>query len=104
MRVVSRRITITSLGSILPGTVSTTLGKCGTPTCHCHRDHKYLHGPYYRCTGWMNGRPITKTVSEEMACDRWKRIDNYKELQKKSHRPSKTLSTMPLGCGSGINE
>lgn len=31
----------------------------------------------------MNGRPTTKTISEEMARECQKRIENYKELQKK---------------------
>ena len=79
----SEKITITSPGPILPGTVSTALAKCGKPTCRCHQDRKYLHGPYYRWTGWMNGRPTTKTISEEMARECQKRIENYKELQRK---------------------
>jgi hypothetical protein len=79
----SEKITITALGPILPGTVSTALAKCGKPTCRCHQDRKYLHGPYYRWTGWMNGRPTTKTISEEMARECQKRIENYKELQRK---------------------
>jgi len=83
IRMSSRKITITSPGPILPGTVSTALAKCGKPTCRCHRDRKYLHGPYYRWTGWINGRPTTKTISEEMARECQKRIQNYKELQKK---------------------
>ena len=30
--------------------------KCGKPTGRCRQDPKYLHGPYYRWTGWINGR------------------------------------------------
>ena len=47
------------------------------------RNPKYLHGPYYRWTGWINGKPTTKTISEEIARECQKRIANYKELQKK---------------------
>ena len=53
------------------------------PTCRCHQDPKYLHGPYYRWTGWINGRPTTKSISEEIAQECQKRIENYRELQKK---------------------
>jgi len=42
-----------------------------------------LHGPYYRWTGWINGRPTTKTLSEELARECQGRIENYKELQKR---------------------
>jgi hypothetical protein len=43
----------------------------------------YLHGPYYRWTGWIKGKPTTKTVSEDVARECQKRIENYKELRKK---------------------
>ena len=79
----SRKITITSLGPILPGTVSSAHVKCGKPTCRCHHDRKYLHGPYYRWSGWINGKPTTKTISEEIARECERRIENYKELQRK---------------------
>ena len=79
----SRKITITSPGPILPGTISTTHAKCGKPTCRCREDPKDLHGPYYRWTGWINGKATTKTISEEIARECQKRIENYKELQKK---------------------
>jgi len=79
----SRKITITSPGPILPGTISTTHAKCGKPTCRCREDPKYLHGPYYRWTGLINGKATTKTISEEIARECQKRIENYKELQKK---------------------
>ena len=79
----SRKITITSLGPILPGTVSTVHAKCGKPTCRCYYDRNYLHGPYYRWTGSINGKPTTKTISEEIARECQKRIENYRELQRK---------------------
>ena len=100
----SGKVIITSPGPILPGTISTSHGKCGKPTCRCHQDPKYLHGPYYRWTGWINGKPTTKTISEEIARECQKRIENYKELQKKSTRPSPTPSTRPLGRKSRKNE
>ena len=37
----------------------------------------------YRWTGWIDGRPTTKAISEEVARECQKRIENYKELQKK---------------------
>jgi hypothetical protein len=44
---------------------------------------KYLHGPYYRWTGWINGRLTTKSISEDIARECRKRIENCRELQKK---------------------
>jgi hypothetical protein len=79
----SEKVTIVATGPILPGTISTAYAKCGKPTCRCHKGPKFLHGPYYRWTGWINGKPTTKTISEEVARECQKRIENYKELQKK---------------------
>ena len=79
----SEKVIITSPGPILPGTISTAHSKCGKPTCRCRQDPKYLHGPYYRWIGWINGKPTTKNISEETAQECQRRIENYKELQKK---------------------
>jgi hypothetical protein len=79
----SKRVNIIATGPILPGTISMAYAKCGKPTCRCHKGPKFLHGPYYRWTGWINGKPTTKTISEEVARECQKRIENYKELQKK---------------------
>ena len=46
-------------------------------------DPKYLHGPYYRWTGWINGKATTRTVSEGIARECQLRIDNYRELQRR---------------------
>src|SRR5262249_20286093 len=42
--------------------------------CRCRLDRKYQHGPYYRWTGWINGKPTTKTITEEVARECQKRI------------------------------
>jgi hypothetical protein len=47
--------------------------RCGKRTCRCRLDPNYLHGPYYRWTGWINGKPTTKTISEEIARECQKR-------------------------------
>ena len=77
------KVIITSPGPILPGTISTARARCGKRTCRCRQDPKNLHGSYYRWTGWINGKPTTMTVSGEIARECQKRIENYKQLQKK---------------------
>ena len=79
----SGKITVTSPGPILSGTVSTVHAKCGRPTCRCYHDRKYLHRPYYRWSGRINGRHTTRTISEEIARECQKRIENYEELLRK---------------------
>ena len=40
-------------------------------------------GGHFLSPGSINGKPTTKTISEEVARECQKRIKNYKELQKK---------------------
>jgi len=67
---------------ILPGTISTARAKCGKKTCRCHQDPKHLHGPYYRWTGWIDGKATTKTLTKKLAEECERRIKNYRQLQK----------------------
>jgi hypothetical protein len=77
------RIAIVTEGPILPGTISTAISKCGKPNCACKATPPKLHGPYYRWTGFLNGKQTTKTISQEVAEECQRRINNYRILQKK---------------------
>lgn len=70
-------------GPILSGWVYTTGNKCTDPKCRCHSDHSMRHGLYYRWTGRVNGRLMTRSISEEAAEEFQRRIGNYKALLKK---------------------
>ena len=77
-----KKITIKTPGLILYGTISKARSTCGNPSCRCHKNIKYRHGPYYRWTGLIHGKPTTKTISKEVAKECQKRIKNYKTFQK----------------------
>ena len=79
----NHKIIIIAKGPIIPGTISAALAKCDKLACRCRRDPKYLHGPYYHSTGWIKGKPTTKTVSREVARQCQRRIENYRKLQNK---------------------
>lgn len=70
-------------GPILTGTVSAATAKCGRKNCRCKTDKSYLHGPYYRWTGILEGKRTTITLTEEEAKECERRIKNWKELQEK---------------------
>lgn len=69
-------------GPILPGSISTAISTCGRPQCRCHQDPDKRHGPYYRWTGFLEGKRTTKTISQEEALQCEAQIKNYRELQK----------------------
>jgi len=61
-----RRAAITErigqLGDLRPGSVTSTVGRCGKPNCRCHQPGQPGHGPNLRLTYKVDG----KTVSESL--------------------------------------
>ena len=51
---------ISELGDFRPGSITGTGGRCGSPSCHCHRPNDPGHAPHPRLTYKSDG----KTVSE----------------------------------------
>lgn len=84
-------------GPVLPGSVSQAMAKCGNKECRCNRKSKpQLHGPYYRWTGFLNGKRTTVTLTEEEANECLRRIENFRRLQEKIALISKKgLSSAP---------
>jgi len=66
---------------ILPGCISTAYAKCGTPGCVCKARQPKLHGPYYRWTGFIEGKRTTRTITKEQAMECERRIKNFRRLQ-----------------------
>jgi hypothetical protein len=78
-----KKIILSFVGPILPGSISTANSTCGKSNCACKADPPQLHGTYYRWTGVVNGKRTTKTISEKTAKECLKRIENYRKLKKK---------------------
>ena len=68
---------------ILPGSVTTARSQCGKHNCACKGTPPRLHGPYYRWTGFVNGKRTTRTLNKETALECKRRIRNFRKLQKK---------------------
>lgn len=71
---------------LLPGSISTAYATCGTPGCSCRARPPKLHGPYYRWTGFIEGKRTTKTITKEQAKECERRIRNYRRLQERIDR------------------
>jgi hypothetical protein len=67
---------------LLPGSLSTASSTCGKPNCACKAKPPKLHGPYFRWTGFLEGKRTTKTLTPEQARECKKRIANYHALEK----------------------
>ena len=54
---------ILQLGDFRSGSISAIKGRCGKPTCHCHRPGQPGHGPNFRLTRKVNGKTISESFS-----------------------------------------
>jgi hypothetical protein len=50
-----------NLGDFRPGSITTTSGKCGKPSCHCAKSKAAVHGPNFRLTRKAQGKTVTET-------------------------------------------
>jgi len=67
-RAAARRIVaeLARLGPTLPGTLSRRETRCGRSNCRCHGDPPQLHGPYWWWTRSVEGKTVTRMLSDEL--------------------------------------
>ena len=58
---------LATIGLIHSGSVTRRYTQCGTATCKCHADPPQPHGPYYQWTAKVNGRTVTRRLTEAEA-------------------------------------
>lgn len=73
-------------GPVLPGSISVVWSRCGKPRCVCRGRPPRLHGPYYRWTGYLNGKRTTRSVSKQVALECRRRIRRYRVLERRMRR------------------
>ncbi len=65
---------------ILNGSLATQYKQCGKLNCRCHGAKELWHGPYLIWTRKVNGKTVTKTLSEQQAAAVKRAIQEMKEL------------------------
>ena len=58
---------ISELGDFRPGSITGTGGRCGTPSCHCHRDNDPGHAAHPRLTYKSDGKTVTESFPSPAA-------------------------------------
>ena len=79
---------IAALGDLRCGSITSTTGRCGKPSCHCHQPNDPGHGPNLRLTYKVNGKTVTESLPDPSATRKAEREiaefrklrDLYKEL------------------------
>jgi hypothetical protein len=77
---------ISQLGDLRPGSVTATSGRCGKPSCHCHRPGQPAHGPNLRLTFKSDGKTVSESLPDSAAARKAEReIAEFRNFQRLSH-------------------
>jgi len=78
-----RRITgdLARIGLVLPGSLFSAEISCGTRTCRCQGTPPALHGPYWRWTRKVNGKTVTRRLTDDQQRDYQPLVDNARRLR-----------------------
>jgi len=72
---------ITDIGYIAAGSITHRYTRCGTANCRCHADPPQPHGPYWQWTAKIDGKTVTRRLSETEARRYQQWIDNDRQLR-----------------------
>jgi hypothetical protein len=68
-------------GPALPGTLLERHNRCGKPNCRCKHDPPTLHGPYYQWTRKIDGKTVTRRLTDAELADYQPLFDNARKLR-----------------------
>ena len=69
------------IDAVLPGSVVVRRVRCGKPNCACRADPPALHGPYIQWTRSVNGKTVTRLLSQEQLARYQPWFDNARRLK-----------------------
>lgn len=72
---------LAEIDGLLPGSLVVRRMRCGKPGCSCHDDPAALHGPYIQWTRTLDGRTVTRYLSEQQLTRYQPWFDNARRLK-----------------------
>lgn len=73
---------LAEIGLISSGSVTRRHTRCGTAGCRCHADPPQPHGPYYQWTAKVDGKTVTRRLTDQEATLYQEWIANDRHLRK----------------------
>lgn len=70
------------IGFALPGSLISRTTACGKTGCRCQGDPPVLHGPYLSWTRTVDGKTVTRTVTEQQRARYQDWFDNARKLRR----------------------
>ncbi len=68
-------------GFALPGTLLERSKACGKAGCRCQADPPQLHGPYHQWTRKIDGKTVTRNLTDQHATDYGPWFDQARQLR-----------------------
>jgi hypothetical protein len=76
---------IALLGDLRAGSVTSTSGRCGKPSCRCHQPGQSGHGPNLRLTYKVGGKSVSESLPTPAAIHRAEReVAEFRKFQQLS--------------------
>ena len=72
---------LAQIDGVLPGSVVVRQMRCGKPGCACKADPPRLHGPYIQWTRTVDGKTVTRFLSQEQLARYQPWFDNARRLK-----------------------
>ena len=69
------------IGFALPGSLTVRAYRCGKANCRCRGEPPQLHGPYAFWTRKVDGKTVTRMLSEDELPDYEPLFDNARKLR-----------------------
>ena len=73
---------LAEVGFALPGSLVWRTTACGKTGCHCQANPPVLHGPYLTWTRTVNGKTVTRKISEDQHDHYQAWFDNARQLRR----------------------
>lgn len=70
------------IGFALPGSLVSRTTACGKTGCRCQADPPVLHGPYLTWTRTVNGKTVTRKVTDDQRARYQDWFDNARTLRR----------------------
>jgi alkanesulfonate monooxygenase SsuD/methylene tetrahydromethanopterin reductase-like flavin-dependent oxidoreductase (luciferase family) len=72
---------LADIGYITSGSITQRHTRCANPNCRCHADPPQPHGPYWQWTAKIDGKTVTRRLTQTEADLYQQWIDNDRQLR-----------------------
>jgi hypothetical protein len=91
---------LSSIGFVLPGSITTRSSRCGNKGCRCHADPAHQHGPYLTWTRKYENKTVTRALSAEQL----ERYQPWFEEHRRLSEITKDLEILSLRAANRIEK